>query len=132
MLNEEGRILIIKRAANDSYHPNCWECPGGKLDQGQDLAQAREREVLEETGLLITLTQPLLYVDSYIVGPESKYAGMAYVELFGVGRPTGGEFALSFEHSDFAWVTYEEALSYELTPEVRKAMIVLKSYLSLI
>ncbi|MEK7187028.1 MAG: NUDIX domain-containing protein, partial [Patescibacteria group bacterium] len=125
VLDDENKILLIKRVSNDSHHPSLWECPGGKLDQGQDIMRAREREVMEETGLLVNLIHPLVYADSYIVG-DGKYAGMPYIGLFGIARSLGGKLTLSSEHSDFVWVTHDEALSYELTPEVRKAMIILK------
>lgn len=129
VFNNEKKFLLIKRTVDDSYLPNCWECPGGKLDQGQDLAHAREREVLEETGLLISITNPLVHADSYVIG-EGKYVGMPYVLLYGIAQSVGGKFALSPEHSDYAWVTYDEALSYVLTPETRKATIILKDYLT--
>ena len=130
VLDDKGKILLIRRASDDPHYPDLWECPGGKLDQGQDLNQAREREVLEETGLLVKLIHPLVYVDSYVVG-EVKYAGLPYVCLFGIAKSIGGKFGLSSEHSDAKWVTYDEALSFELTMEVRKAIIVLKDYLNL-
>ena len=125
---EDKKILLIKRASSDSHAPDLWECPGGKLDQGQDLSRAREREVMEETGLLVNLTHPLVYADSYIIS-EGKYVGMPYICLFGIAKSEGGKLKLSFEHSDYAWVTYDEAMSYEITPETRKALIVLKNYL---
>jgi 8-oxo-dGTP diphosphatase len=128
VVNTEKKILLVKRAPDDSFLPGYWECPGGKLDQGQDLHNAREREVLEETGLLVTLTNPLIYADSYIVS-EGKYAGMPYICLYGIAKSLGGKLMLSSEHSDYAWVTYDELLSYELTPEVRKAAIILGNYL---
>ena len=128
VLDDKNKILLIKRVSSDSHYPNRWECPGGKLDQGQEIRHAREREVMEETGLLVDLIHPLVYADSYIVG-DGKYAGMPYVGLFGIVRSLGGKLTLSDEHSGFAWVAYDEALSYDLTPEVRKAIIVLKDHL---
>jgi len=129
ILNNEKKFLLVKRAINDSYLPDHWECPGGKLDQGQDLTHAREREVLEETGLLVNITNPLVHADSYVIG-EGKYVGMPYVLLCGIGQSVGGKLTLSSEHSDYAWVTYDEALNYILTPETRKATIILKDYLT--
>jgi 8-oxo-dGTP diphosphatase len=129
VLNDDKKILLIRRAAADSYMPGCWECPGGKLDQGQDLTQAREREVLEETGLLVTLVQPLVYADSYVIGDGNKYVGLPYICLFGVAKLVGGNLKISHEHSDYAWVDYDDVLSYELTPETRKASIILKGHL---
>jgi 8-oxo-dGTP diphosphatase len=128
LLNDDNQILLIRRSLSDSHLPGLWECPGGKLDQGQDLTHAREREVMEETGLLINLTHPLVYADSYVVG-EGKYIGLPYVCLFGIGKSVGGKLALSDEHAEFAWASYDEALSYNLTPESRKALIVMKDYL---
>ncbi len=130
ILNEKKEILLIKRADSDSYCPGLWECPGGKLDQGQDLVQAREREVFEETGLQIVLTHPLVYANSYI-SQVPRYVGMPYIELYGIACPTrGGEVVeLSSEHSGYAWVSYEAMLDYDLTPETRKAAETLKDYL---
>ena len=128
IVNDEGKILLIKRASNDSFRPGFWECPGGKLDQGQDLTQAREREVLEETGLRIQLTHPLVYADSYIVD-IGRYTGLPYICLYGIAKPLGGKLTLSSEHSEAVWATYDEGIEYNLTPEVRKAMVTLKDYL---
>ena len=49
----EDKILIIKRSEREHHESGKWEFPGGKLDEGQDLNNALEREVLEETGLFI-------------------------------------------------------------------------------
>ena len=46
------KLLIIQRAKLDSMNAEKWEVPGGKLDEGQDLSHAQEREVMEETGFL--------------------------------------------------------------------------------
>ncbi len=130
ILNEKKEILLIKRADSDSYCPGMWECPGGKLDQGQDLVQAREREVFEETGLKITLTHPLVYANSYI-SQVPRYVGMPYIELYGIACPVGREVVqLSSEHSAYAWVSYTTLFEYELTTETRKAAEALKQYLS--
>lgn len=125
----DGRILLVQRARTDRHHPGLWECPGGKLDQGQDLSHALEREVMEETGYLAEPDNPLVFIDDYVIG-DGPYAGLTYVVIFGIGRLVGGKEKLSEEHDDSAWVTYDEMLDYELTPEVRKAAIRLKGLLA--
>jgi len=80
VFSEEKKILLIKRADEDSHSPGLWECPGGKLDQGQDLSRARERGVMEETRLLVSLTHPLVYADSYIIS-DGKYDEFFSYEL---------------------------------------------------
>lgn len=121
--NDEGKILIICRARQDRHNAGQWEVPGGKLDMGQDLSHALAREVLEETGLLVQQTYPLVFADSYVIGTGSRYTGLPYVVLFSVGRVVGGSLTLSEEHSAYVWVTYAELFAYAITVEVKKAAI---------
>jgi 8-oxo-dGTP pyrophosphatase MutT (NUDIX family) len=105
-----------------------WECPGGKLDEGQDLTHAQEREVMEETGYLVRPIHPLVLVDSYVIG-AGAYLGLPYVVLFSITELVGGKLKLSEEHEVSMWLDYNEMLDYDLTPEVRKAAITLEEYL---
>jgi len=124
VVREDRHILLIKRAGGDRHHAEKWEVPGGKLDEGQDLSYAQEREVLEETGLLVEPIDPLVAAQSRIIG-DGPYKGLAYVALFAITKIVGGMLKLGDEHTEYAWVTHEEMLSYDLTEEVRKAAIVL-------
>ena len=45
--NEEQEILCALRSPQMSL-PNMWEFPGGKVEQGEDLYAAIEREIAEE------------------------------------------------------------------------------------
>jgi 8-oxo-dGTP diphosphatase len=47
IIEREGRILICRRKAQQS-HPLKWEFPGGKVEKGETLPQALERELAEE------------------------------------------------------------------------------------
>lgn len=122
--NKNGKILLIKRSEKDYHSPGLWEFPGGKLDEGQDLSSALEREVLEETGLFILPTERIAYTESSVI-PKGPYKGLPYVVIIGLGKLVGGKLALSEEHSDFRWVTIEEAYKMHLKEEIRKALIVL-------
>jgi 8-oxo-dGTP diphosphatase len=128
VLNKDGTILIMKRAANDSYMPNKWELPGGKLDIGQDISNALEREVLEETGLVVIPTDKIAYWHSEIMS-SGKYKGLPYVVLVGVTKSVGGKVSISPEHQDYQWVKVNEALKYNLVPETRSAISVLSDRL---
>jgi len=46
---KDGKCLLIRRT-KDPYK-NYWSIPGGKLEYGEHIADAIEREVKEETGL---------------------------------------------------------------------------------
>jgi 8-oxo-dGTP diphosphatase len=127
--DEHNRLLAVQRSASDSHHPGLWECPGGKLDEGQDLSHAQEREVMEETGYLVEPTHPLVFADSYVIG-TGAYIGLPYLVLFSITRLVGGKLKLSEEHDAADWRPYDRFLDLELTPEVRKAAIRLESLLS--
>jgi 8-oxo-dGTP diphosphatase len=125
----EGLILTMLRAAMDNHLPLRWEAPGGKLDEGQDLHGALEREVMEETGLLVRPIDTIAHLESKIIGGRGKYAGMPYVSLFGLATVIGGKLKLSHEHDDARWCTYAEIMELDLTPETQKAAIILENRL---
>ena len=53
VFDQQGRILLVKR--NSPPKLGYWTVPGGKQERGETLVQACTREVLEETGLSITV-----------------------------------------------------------------------------
>ena len=49
--DETGRLLLIRRG--HAPHAGSWSLPGGRVEPGESVAQAVEREVREETGLAV-------------------------------------------------------------------------------
>lgn len=47
--NDDGELLLVKREGGD--FPDLWGLPGGKIERDEFVAEAIEREVLEETGV---------------------------------------------------------------------------------
>ena len=122
----DDKLLILKRSPDDRHNAQLWEFPGGKVEKGQDLHDAAKREVMEEAGLLVQVTIPIITYTSHMI-TDGQYAGMLYLALFSITKLVGGKFKLSNEHTERAWVTYREMMDYALTCEVREAAIVLKS-----
>jgi A/G-specific adenine glycosylase len=56
-----GRVLIQKRP-NKGLMANLWEFPGGKVELGERLAQALQREWTEELGLRITAGREIMAI----------------------------------------------------------------------
>jgi len=128
---KDGRILLIKRSSSDSHNPNKWEAPGGKLEQGEDVTQTLENEVMEETRLVVKPVHPLAFISSHVIGNEGKYFGFTYVVIFSITEVVGNtQVVLSDEHAEHEWVPYEKLFEYDLTPETRKAAAHLERYLA--
>ncbi|KAK1759812.1 hypothetical protein QBC47DRAFT_338241 [Echria macrotheca] len=65
ILHSKTRILLVQRAPTDGF-PLAWETPGGGVDPASDasLFAALSREVLEETGLAISLSDVVTLLSS--------------------------------------------------------------------
>ena len=51
VMNDEGQILLQKRAATKRFDPNKWGLCAGHVDSGESLEMAALRELNEEIGL---------------------------------------------------------------------------------
>ena len=56
----EGKLLMIRRRANDPHNPNKWDLPGGRIKLGEESPQnGLKRETMEEAGINIEILLPL-------------------------------------------------------------------------
>lgn len=108
LMNDDGKILIIKRSTESKTNPGKWELPGGKVDQGESFDQALIREVFEETNLKIS-------IDHVIGASEQNLPLIRAVHIIMTGKIIDGELNISDEHEGYAWVFLEDLYKYELT-----------------
>ena len=96
----DGRLLVVQRGHAPGV--GLWSIPGGHLETGETLAAAVAREVLEETGLEVTVGP--------LVGIAERFSPIGhYVILdFAVTAPPGAEPVAGDDATAVAWVTRSE------------------------
>lgn len=118
------RILLLKRAADETYFPNVFELPSGKVDlDDASIKHALLREVQEETGLNVTgilaELKPMIYTTEKTVvddNSQSVFVSKSAIQLNYVVSISEGNVELSAnEHSESNWATQEESESLEIT-----------------
>jgi ADP-ribose pyrophosphatase YjhB (NUDIX family) len=110
IFDEQGRILLTQRADNGQ-----WCLPGGRMESGESAAEACEREVLEETGLIVRVKRLVgvySHPDQLVVYPDGKKAHI--VALHFEAEVLGGELGLSDETTDFGYFTLDQIQGMEL------------------
>lgn len=102
--NEEGKYLLIKRADKEKIeHCGNWECPGGKLEEGESFEEAAIREAKEEVNLDIEIIKTVKKFDK-----EGETIAIVFL-----GKPSKTDVKISEEHSEHGWFSHKELKSLE-------------------
>lgn len=103
--NALGEVLVGQRIVEDCYFRK-WEFPGGKIETGETVKQALAREFLEETGIRILASEPLMMVEHDYPDRQVRLH-VHTIERF-VGEVSG------LEGQALKWVSHDTLLSLDL------------------
>jgi len=105
--DKEARILLTRRAPGQHLEGH-WELPGGKVEPGESLESALERELLEELGLVVTVGEELARtVYHYERGS---------IELIALATTTDGEIDQMTVHDSVDWFAPGETTTLVVAP----------------
>lgn len=110
----DGKVLILREAKTYDEGTNVgrYHFPGGRIEPGENFADALQREVMEETGLQVKLGRPI-YVGEW--RPVIKGVPHHIVAMFIICEPTSNQaIKLSSEHDHYEWIVPSERDSYDL------------------
>jgi 8-oxo-dGTP pyrophosphatase MutT (NUDIX family) len=115
VLDDAGRLLMIRRTDNDRY-----AIPGGGQEVGETVAQAVVREVAEETGIDVTVTGVIgIYSNpAHVIAYDDGEVRQEFSLCFRA-TPTGGKPRTSNESSEVEWVTRERLDELNIHPSIR-------------
>jgi 8-oxo-dGTP diphosphatase len=104
-------VLLVHRPRYDD-----WSFPKGKIDDGETPAEAALREVLEETGLDVSLGAHVGAVE------YSDRFGRPKIVHYWAMTAEGGGFTRNREVDEIAWLPFDQALT-RLTYERDRAVL---------
>jgi 8-oxo-dGTP diphosphatase len=113
----ENKTLILKRSSKETFLPEYWELPGGKVNFAEDPAEGLVREYKEEAGLEITVGKPFRTF-SYISGDGNRHT----VEIVYVCNQKSDDVIISEAHSEYAWIGEEDIKNYQISEEMAKSI----------
>jgi len=107
IIRDNGKILITQRL--DNVHlAGLWEFPGGKVEPGESLEVALEREIREEVGLEIRVIDEFFTVDHDYPAKSVRLHFFNCAVLKGEARP--------IDVADLRWVSPRDLRNYRFPP----------------
>ena len=96
------RFLLLRRAEPfDGETEPRWDIPGGRIKPGEPIRPALAREIREETGLVLTSVDTVLYAQDILRVPTRHVVRITFL-----ASVADGEVILhTEEHSEVRWMT---------------------------
>ena len=102
---KDDKVLLVKRGIPPSK--GLWAIPGGHIELGETLQETAEREILEETGIVIKARKPVYTFDLIERDDLGKirfhYIVVDLMAEYISGEPLGADDAL-----EARWLTWKD------------------------
>jgi 8-oxo-dGTP diphosphatase len=95
IFNEQNEILLFKH----TYRSHAWSLPGGYLKSGEHPREALEREIKEESGLVVSVDEPL---------KTRTDRDTARLDMCYIGVLIGGDFIPTHEVSEYGFFSQDK------------------------
>ncbi len=114
-----GEAVLLVRRGRPPYAGE-WAIPGGRVELGETLQAAAEREVLEETAVRIR-AGATAYTFEYIEREQARVL-RHYVVIDLLGTWLSGEPSAGDDAAEAAWIPFAELDRLPVNAETRRAL----------
>ncbi len=101
-----GPVYLMLKRSTGKYYEHLWQGVAGKIEKGETAGQTVIRELKEETGKNPVKMFAADHIASFY---DARKDRIQMVPIFGI-EVENSEVQLSEEHSEYKWVSFEEAL----------------------
>jgi ADP-ribose pyrophosphatase len=116
---KRGRVLLVRRGQAPSH--DLWAIPGGRVALGETLAEAAEREILEETGIRIRAGAPV-YTFDHIERDDGGTIRFHYVIVDLMAEYIDGDPRPGDDASEARWISPHDLQRLDVSPVTRSLL----------
>lgn len=123
LLENNGKILILKRSDNVRTYRGLWGGVAGYIEKDETPFDAAIKEISEEVGIkkedikLIKKNEPLSFSDCY---NGKNYDWTIYSYLFAVQNKDN--IKIDWEHTEFKWIFPSEIENFKTVPHLKEVV----------
>lgn len=107
VLNNDKKVLILKRSSDASTFPGYWNFPGGRVEEGEPIKEAAVRELREESGLEVKSSDLIYLIASNLPNLIIHYF---------LTSNFSGQVVLNKESTEYQWVDIYDVLELKMIP----------------
>jgi 8-oxo-dGTP diphosphatase len=123
----DGLFLILRRSDRESFLPNAWGIPAGRIEQDEDPQDACTRELYEEAGLGGKVVELLGYS---MFSSKRNGVKLSNLQLNFLVLVDDREVRLNGRsHSEYRWISLDDVEDYSLDSFTRQIMESARMYL---
>ncbi len=123
VIQNEGAFLLCKMASDRGVFPGQWALPGGGMEPGETIETALRREIMEELGeeLCITEVKPWAFRDDIRTKtyPDGTTEEIYMIYLIFDCISTNRNITFNEEFQEITWVSSEAMKSMDLNEATR-------------
>lgn len=116
---KDGRVLLVKRGKPPAE--GSWAIPGGSVRLGESIQEAAEREIREETGVIIRAKEPIFVFDT-IEPDDAGRIRFHYIVIDLIAEYISGDPVPGDDAADARWISASDMETLEVNEKTHRLL----------